>query len=154
MSVGWNYFHQNYNAKILLQHCTGKIIKDFLRRICPEFQFPREEQLDSKNEQHADAGGAYHLDHILEETAEVKPFQEEQVAMVKNRQDQYIYSERRPAHGFGRWFAVVEFRRIFGCKDVDHERPDISDQHARRSMKTRCHHEIVQCKPGKKADEQ
>jgi hypothetical protein len=65
-------------------------------------------------------------------------------------QYQNIDQVRGPAHRPGRRFAIIEFRAILGDKNIDHERPDISDKETGRGMDPNLHAEKVECKTSNK----
>jgi hypothetical protein len=73
--------------------------------------------------------------------------------MVKQRKYEYIDEIRSPLHRFGRGFAIVELRCVFGREYIYQKRTDISNKDAGGCVETGGHHKIVKDQTGKKTDD-
>jgi hypothetical protein len=145
---------QSYKPKKPFASFGRKIIKEFLRRVCTEFQSSGNQQLNSKNEQYANACCSDHLNDKFKKAAEIEPFQENHISMMEEGKYKNINRVGSPSHRFGGRLPVIEFRRVFWSKNIDNKRANISDQYTGGGMESGCHHKIIQYNTSKKANEE
>ena len=125
-----------------------------LRRISPELQPPRENDLYCKYEQHTDTRSSHDLDKEIQETSKAEPFEEDHITVMEQGEHQHIDSVRGPLHCPGGGFPVIEFCIAFRRKNTDHKRSYIGNERTGRGMQTRCHGKIIKDQPGEEADDQ
>ena len=129
-------------------------MKEFLRSVCPEFKFPGIQQLNSKNEEHADAGRGDHFNDKIEEAAEIQPLEHDHIPMMKDGKYKNINGIGCPAHGLGGRFPVGKSCDVLWAKNMNNKWPHIGDQYTGCGMQAGCHHEIVEGEPGKETNDQ
>lgn len=125
-----------------------------LSHVGPEFHLSGKQHFGCENEQEAYRRGTEYLYEKQPERPKLKPFQENQVAVVKQHQHKHINAVRRPAHGFGGGFTVVELGAIAGGQYIDQEGAGIGNQYTGSGMKSGRGGEVVKRQPGNKSKHQ
>src|SRR6187401_456265 len=102
-------------------------IDDQLCSIGPVLQPSWKQNFRSKDQQHTDSRSRNYFYQEIKKIANLKPFQQQQVTVMKQRKCKYIYGIRRPTHCSCRRLAVIKFRGILWDQDIDYKWAEISD---------------------------